>query len=98
MRTTLYFCKIFENVLVKSSDTESQSYHCHDSEWNYIPGLYNIEKASASGESGSEMRNSNSHHEGYIGLYANEPVADEDWLANYCEKSKHTTNGSRNYN
>ena len=35
-----------------SSDTESQSYQSDDSEWNYIPGPYNIEKTSASGENG----------------------------------------------
>ena len=69
-----------------SSDFESQSCQSDDSEWNYIPGPYNIEKTSASGENGSEMRDSNSHHEGNIGPYANEPVADEDWLANYRKK------------
>ena len=52
-----------------SSDTESQSYQSDDSEWNYIPGPYNIEKTSASGENGSEMRDSNSHHEGNVGPY-----------------------------
>ena len=71
-----------------SSDTESRSYQGDDSEWNYIPGPYNIEKTSASGENGSEMRDSNSHHEGNVGPYANEPVADEDWLANYREKKQ----------
>ena len=71
-----------------SSDTESQSYQSDDSEWNYIPGPYNVEKTSASGENGSEMRDSNSHHEGNVGPYANEPVADEDWLANYREKKQ----------
>ena len=63
-----------------SSDAESHSYQSDDSEWNYIPGPYNVEKTSASGENGSEMRDSNSHHEGNVGPYANEPVADEDWL------------------
>ena len=53
-----------------SSDTESQSYQSDDSEWNYIPGPYNVEKTSASGE----MRDSNSHHEGNVGPYANEPA------------------------
>ena len=69
-----------------ASDTENQSYQSDDSEWNYITGPYNIEKTSASGENGSEMRDSNSHHEGNVGPYANEPVADENWLANYREK------------
>ena len=68
-----------------SSDTESHSYQSDDSEWNYIPGPYNIEKTSASG---SEMRDSNSRHEGNVGPYANEPVADEDWLANDREKKQ----------
>ena len=71
-----------------SSNTESQSYQSDDSEWNYIPGAYNIKKTSASGENGSEMRDSNSHHEGNVGPYANDPVADEDWLANYRERKQ----------
>ena len=34
------------------------------------------------------MRDSNSHHEGNVGPYANEPVAGEDWLANDREKKQ----------
>ena len=34
------------------------------------------------------MRDLNSHHEGNVGPYANEPIADEDWLANYREKKQ----------
>ena len=34
------------------------------------------------------MRDSNSHHEGNVRPYANEPVVDEDWLANYREKKQ----------
>ena len=45
-----------------------------------------VVKTSASGENGSEMRDSNSHHKGNVGPYANEPVADEDRLANYRKK------------
>ena len=78
-------------MALSSSDTESHSYQSDDSEWNYIPGPYNIEKTSASGENGSEMRDSNSHHEGNVGLYANEPVADEDWLANIRRTAHETT-------
>ena len=57
-----------------SSNTESHSYQSDDSEWNYIPGPYNIEKTSARGENGSEMRDSSSDHEGNVGPYANGQV------------------------
>ena len=78
-----------------SSDPENHSYQSDDSEWNYIPGPYNIEKTSASGENGSEMRDSNSHHEGNVnvGPYANDQLLMKTG-SHYREKSKHTTNGS----
>ena len=77
-----------------SSDTESHSYQSDDSEWNYTPGPYDIEKTSASGENGSEMRDSNSHHEGNVGPYANDQLLTKTGSQIIAKKSKHTTNCS----
>ena len=68
-----------------SSDTEYQSYQSDDSDWNYIPGPYNIEAPTESGENVNIARDS-SHNDEDAGPYANEPVADEDWLASYRER------------
>ena len=81
-----------------SSDTENNSYQSDGSDWNYIPGPYQIAKSSETNENSSEANSSSAANEKDIGPYANEPVADEDWLANYREKDKNTTNVSRNCN
>ena len=69
-----------------SSDTENQSYQSDDSDWNYIPGPYDIERPTKSGENANETRDSSSHNHGDVGPYTNEPVADEDWLASHRER------------
>lgn len=81
-----------------SSDTENNSYQSDDSDWNYIPGPYQIEKPSEIDKNTGEAQWSSADNEQDIGPYVNEPVADEDWLANYREKRNHTTNVLRNYN
>ena len=70
-----------------SSDTEYQSYQSDDLDWNYIPGPYNIE-AEAPTESGENVNIAcdSSHNDEDAGPYANEPVADKDWLASYRER------------
>ena len=69
-----------------SSDTENNSYQSDGSDWNYIPGPYQIAKSSETNENSSEANSSSAANEKDIDPYANEPVADEDWLANYSEK------------
>ena len=65
-----------------SSDTENNSYQSDDSDWNYIPGPYQIAKSSETNENSSEANSRSAANEKDIGPYAN----DEDWLANYREK------------
>ena len=75
-----------------SSDTENNSYKAmaqsDGSDWNYIPGPYQIAKSSETNENSSarEANSSSAANEKDIGPYAIEPAADEDWLANYREK------------
>ena len=71
-----------------SSDTENNSYQSDDSDWNYIPGPYQIEKPSEIDKNTGEAQWSSADNEQDIGPYVNEPVADEDWLANYREKKE----------
>lgn len=71
-----------------SSDTENNSYQSDDSDWNYIPGPYQIEKSREIDENTGEAQSSSVDQEQDIGPYVNEPVADEDWLANYREKKE----------
>ena len=65
---------------------ENNSYQSDDSDWNYIPGPCQIVKSSETNENSSEANSSSTANEKDIGPYANEPVANEDWLANYREK------------
>ena len=65
-----------------SSDTENNSYQSDGS----VPGPYQIAKSSETNENSSEANSTSTANEKDIGPYANEPVADEDWLANYREK------------
>ena len=86
-----------------SSDTENDSYQSDDSDWNYIPGAYQIAKSSETNKNSSEAKSSSAADEQDIGPYANEPVALKDLLAkrlaNYRKKTcKHTTNVLRNCN
>ena len=39
-----------------SSDTENNSYQSDDSDWNYIPGPYQIAKSSETNENSSEAK------------------------------------------
>ena len=82
-----------------SSDTENSSYQSDDSDWNYIPGPYQIEKSSIDNKNNSldGAKSSSADHDLDVGPYVNEPVADADWLVKYQEKSKNTTNVLKNY-
>ena len=77
-----------------SSDTESHSYQSDDSEWNYIPGPYNIEKTSASGENGSEMRDSIVITKATSDRMQMNQLLTKTGSQIIAKKSKHTTNGS----
>ena len=70
-----------------SSDTESNSYYSDDSEWNYIPGSYQIENPSTTDEDISEAQSSSNRIQD-IGLYIIEPIANEEWLDKYREKKQ----------
>ena len=70
-----------------SSDTENNSYQSDDSDWNYSPGPYQIEKSSEIDECAAEAKSSSSREQD-VGPYMNEPVADEDWLAKYRAKKQ----------
>lgn len=69
-----------------SSDTESGSYQTDDSDWNYIPGPYEIKKRSEATANVDDQTTDDDELE--LGPYGNEPVADEEWLANYREKKQ----------
>lgn len=56
----------------QSSDSE-QSYDSDDSEYNYIPGVFEYEEEIPNDEAQVE------HYE----PYSNEPLADEEWLVDY---------------
>ncbi len=68
-----------------SSDTESDSYYSDDSEWNYIPGPYQIKNPSATDENIGEVQSSSDRVQD-VGLYINEPIADKEWLENTARK------------
>ncbi|XP_028408361.1 uncharacterized protein LOC114530939 [Dendronephthya gigantea] len=68
-----------------SSDAESNSYQSDDSDWNYIPGPYIIKKQS---EAAANIDDQITDETSELGPYANEPAADEEWLANYREKKQ----------
>jgi hypothetical protein len=71
-----------------SSDTESNSWYSDDSEWNYIPGPYAIENPSKTDENIGEAQSCSDRAQDATGPYANEPIADEEWLVKYREKKK----------
>ena len=73
-----------------SSDTENSSYQIDDSDWNYIPGPYQIEKSSIDNKNNSldGAKSSSADHDPDVGPYVNEPVADADWLVKYQEKKQ----------
>ena len=70
-----------------SSDTESNSYYSDDSEWNYIPGPYQIENPCTTDENIGEAQSSSDRVQD-VGPYINEPIADEEWLEKYREKKQ----------
>lgn len=68
----------------KSSDFDQASLSDDDSECNYIPGKYNIEteimEASASDNGDGDILDQET------GPYSNEPMADEQWAAEYRQR------------
>lgn len=74
-----------------SSNTDSESYQSNDSDWNYIPGNINLPTEGVDrtlqGATGSEFVAIHVN-EPEIGAYANEPEADEEWLAQYLAKKQ----------
>ena len=77
-----------------SSDTENGSCQTDDSDWNYIPGPHiiseptEVETSLSEHNTASASAMSNEHDEEHIGSYADEPIADEEWLAKYREKKQ----------
>ena len=72
-----------------SSDSESSHSSQNDSEYNYIPG-YIIEDES--NDTSHEIGNLDALDREIFGdcdayLYADEPLADEEWYARYLKKS-----------
>ena len=62
-----------------SRESDLGSISDDDSEFNYIPGYYEpieTENQASDGEFSDD-------HEALDGAYANEPLADEDWLREY---------------
>lgn len=68
----------------KSSDFDQACLSDDDSEFNYIPGKYNIEteimEASASDNGDGDILDQET------GPYSNEPMADEQWAAEYRQR------------
>lgn len=70
-----------------SSDTENESYQTDDSDWNYIPGPYTVnDPTEVEGTVGEATAMDD--REPDVGPYANEPVADEEWFAEYRGKKQ----------
>lgn len=69
---------------MSSSRSDEESVMSDDSDYNYIPGVYETnyetfenENATGGNESGDE---------GAVGPYADEPLADQEWLEEYRKK------------
>ena len=77
-----------------SSDTENESCQTDDSDGNYIPGPHIISEPTEVATSLSEHNTAsasainNDHDQQDLGPYADEPIADEEWLAKYREKKQ----------
>ena len=75
-----------------SSDTENGSCQTDDSDWNYIPGPHikgeptEVETSLSEHNTASASAMSNDHDEQDLGPYADEPIADEEWLAKFIVK------------
>ena len=63
------------------------SHQTDDSDWNYIPGPHiiseptEVETSLSEHNTASALAMSNDHDEQDLGPYADEPIADEEWLA-----------------
>ena len=67
-----------------ASDSENESNQTDDSEYNYIPGLHLIDEKTEV----EEAVGSPEAEEPNVGPYADEPVADEEWLSKYRERKQ----------
>ena len=72
-----------------ASDSENESYQTDDSEYNYIPGPHLIDEPTEVEEAvGSPNMVNMGAEEPNVGPYADEPVADEEWLSKYRERKQ----------
>ena len=71
-----------------ASESENESIQTDDSEHNYIPGLPPIVYDSIEVECVGEAPMVDQEPDVAVGAYADEPVADEEWLAKYQENKQ----------